>query len=256
MAESMKARIPLRFSLLTVLIVVTLICVTTSHILTSIRLSRIEERNRELQRTIRERNDRDGILTVDDPQLVHVIARVPDINDAAVPTPPTGCSWQMHIPSGKKYRICWATSQIPLEGLPGLKSGDRLLRTGSENLTRLEVRYPEPVNPATDRCLFLFEFDCSTIDPADDDWWQSRVLPEDNLWLDETPCSFEVAGGDCQWGNSFTESFSPIESIVLLRIRRQSPQISRLVRYDDPQPGFMVWLEPEAVSKFSTRNSK
>src|SRR5262245_56802867 len=59
-----------------------------------------------------------GYLDVSDPSLVHVRRGTSSLLTDWDYAPADLLSWQVHLPEGKKWRLCWAFGKFPRDGTP------------------------------------------------------------------------------------------------------------------------------------------
>lgn len=229
----MPSRFNFRFSVLSLLLIVTLAAVTTSHVLLSRRNAALAARIREQQKTIRAQNDKLGQLTVDDPEQVHIL----DTSAREMPGRlPETFEWEMYAPPKTRWRVFWATKKIPASGISMERLGGDLLQSPIDR-TRFDVSIRRPVaNGLNSRLDLRFESQV----------WKVELDPVEATWLDEnTAISWEGAGGTHYWDHA-TQSFKSDQPVVLLRVRRQSFVGAIGGVEDNPNPceGLMIWLEP------------
>ena len=227
-----------RFSVLSLLLLVTLAGVTTSHVLTSKRNVALATRIREQQKLIRQQNDQLRQLTVDDPQQVHIISKSdiwPSDKLFLNGRPPEMLQWELHFPPKSRWKIFWATAKIPQTGLPSQRLGGHLLSVPTDHHSYASVDLHEAY-------LFIWKMRIG----FEAEGWAAELTNEEAAWLQEKAAiSWEAIGGD-QHHKPFTESFAPDKTIVLLRIRRMIDTGPSTVQDDlNPCEGFMVWLEPQ-----------
>jgi hypothetical protein len=235
-----------RFSLLSLLLLVTLAAVSVSHWLTSRRAARLEGEVAEQKRTIRTLNDKLGILTVDAPDDVHVIMHLNHNSESWNGEIPLQYGWEIYIPPQTQWRLRWAVSNIPGKGLPSKTAGEWLVNTGLDS--RFNVRFDLSNSPARGWLLKVM--------PAADQF--PYFIPDDlSGWLnEEMSLAWDDAGGDLYdpigWTTE-TESFPKMDNIVLLRCRPAYAGAQNIINSRRPVPnnahlaeGLMLWLEPVA----------
>ena len=106
--KSDAARRPWAFSIQTLLAVVALVCVSTSHIFTSREL-------RSTRQELARLRDQVGELSIEDDQAVQVVS---------VPTPEKHMwRWRLHVPNSAQLVWVIAHDLLPPTGLPRLDSG-------------------------------------------------------------------------------------------------------------------------------------
>jgi len=230
-----------RFSLLTLLLVLTLAAVSVSHWRTNRELAKAElilkvarEEARTKQQTIRQLNDELGRLTVDDESQVYVISQKAGVIE---PYPrryhvpwQSSFAWCAYLPSETDWQVCWNGGEIPLNGGLRPKLGQHVLRQPpADGRVTLMISHLSP----WDSGLALV-FRC-----ADDIW--SAVIPRVTLaeFRADDEIHTEIAGS--VRGGTQTESFPPTDAVVLLRQWRDNSDQQTATR-----PGIVVWLEPIA----------
>jgi hypothetical protein len=237
----MKLPLYLRFSLLSLLLLVTLAAVGVSHWLTSRRVARLEGQVAEQKRTIKTLNDQLGILTVEDPDDVHVIMHLDPHAESWHEELPLEFGWEIHIPPQTKWRLRWATGDIPITGLPGESVGEWLVDTGLDS--QFNVRIDLSNSPARGWLLKVV--------PATNEF--PHFIPNDETqWLNEKiPVAWDDSGGNLDEWTAETESFPTDDAIVLLRCRPAYDGAHDIINGWRPVPnnapladGLMIWLEP------------
>lgn len=238
-----------RFSLLSLLLAITVAAVAVSHWLTSRELRIARDAIKEEQRTIRRLNDQLGHLTIDDPARVHIIALfdptlAPKDYGAAF-TKQDNLGWRVHFPAGTRWNLYASFAGIPKQGFP-VPTSDVLL----------------PVSKGQVCDIYFSCRQSSSLgwvaELAFEDQVERSFIPTKQAeWLSSTePCEGECAG-ECQGFPSglhgyCTESFGPDEKIILLRQRRMMPPATTNRPWNsDPNPcqGLMIWLEPAAANR-------
>jgi hypothetical protein len=200
------------------------------------RLRLAQEESRKQRQTIRTLNNELGILTVDDPSQVHVIARdafgiAPFPRRFEVPWR-SSFAWHAHLPDSSYWRICWADGEIALDGTLPVMSGYHIIRPAadSDGTTTFAVVHLGPwesgvvlvVGSARDVRPVIFHFATGT-----------EFLAEDEICME--------TAGSARQGLPGTETFPPTRPIVLLRQWRM-----RTGEHASTRPGIVVWLEPVA----------
>lgn len=235
----MFTRPKLRFSLLSLLLVTTLVGVGVSHWLTTRRLRNAEAKSREQRQIIRGLNDELKRLTVDDPAQIHVMASrdswCPKSGGSAV----LNMGWQIYLP-GKplakpEWRLCWSLGDIPATGFPANFRGEAQIETGLDSQITISMRI---AHHRSTGCTANFEFG---------EHQKTYFIPDDQAdWLEgDDHIEFTSAGqrpdGDAR--AIATESFAPDGPIVLLRQRRMLHTGNAWAVDPLATQGVMVWLE-------------
>jgi hypothetical protein len=97
-----------QFSLLTLLLLVTIVCLSAALWVMCRNLRETQAENQEFR-------DRFGYLTISDPKKIHVI-RIPNHEEDA-------WRWRVYLPEGHQYQVCFQVGKIP-RGLPADLSSD------------------------------------------------------------------------------------------------------------------------------------
>ena len=237
----------IQFSILTLLVVMTLAAVSVSHVRTSWELAQakrdvqLARRQMTIQNNaIRHLNDSLGRLTVTDPAKVHVINASPCWLDGTFDEdrPPHYSCWRLYLPEGSRWKVWWAAQNIPADGLPEKKSGGFELNRDAGGIGYLSAQFSKPLDFG-----FLIHaewaLDVSNASDAKEPVWLS---PEEARWLSSrSPVSWTGTGGD-QNAAPHTKMLPLDQPIVLQRIRRLEKESSGQTA--KPSDGFMIWLEP------------
>jgi hypothetical protein len=245
-----------RFTLLTLLLVVTLAAVSVSHVLTSWELASSREELRAARReanvargqllvqanVIRHAKDELGRLTIKDKSMVHVISASPYWRDGSFDPdrPPLNLCWNLHLPKGSRWKVRWATRQIPAAGFPDSDLGGFELIADSGQWAYLAAQFLN--SPQWDFLISVPNWELLVSDHTDirD---HSHLDNEESRWLKKgTAVSWEGPGGD-QNASPHTVVLSPDQAIVLQLVRLKNDEGAS----DDntkPCDGFMIWIEP------------
>jgi hypothetical protein len=212
---------------------------------------------------IKELNDQLGILTIDDPGRIHVIAHYADRSEAWHGDLPLRFGWEIYLPP-KAYLLRWRIGSIPITGLPVESSSEQLLDPG------LDSRYVVQVDFSNSRTRgWMMKLTHATNE-------STYFIPDsESVWLNvPTPLAWEGAGGKlvgALGATTETESFSADERIVLLRCRPEFSGAKEVINvparfsaqgsgggFGSPgttapnnaplADGIMVWLEPVSDS--------
>ncbi len=220
-----------RFSLLSLLLVFTLAAVSVSHWVTWQKLLHEQIKVEDLRQQVRVRNDKLGVLTIDDRSQVHVILteRRYEQLDAKKRVGPRGFSWDVYLPAANDWRLCWAFGDVsPFDNnVPTVIHGYQVLgMDAAENPTRLDINL-ERDSPKGWK---------TTVSYGDDSW--SHPIPEQMTdWIDPAQTSPSVQAGHERHYGVMTESYSPSAGpIVLLNLWKYNSR---------PSTGVVVWLVPD-----------
>ncbi len=198
----------LRFSLLTVLLVTTIVGMAIVVVMQWRSLAPLRAEVRRLRNEV-------GDLSVDDPTKLCAI----QVNTHDELT----WKWRVWVPQGKVYRVREYGGEVPKEGYPE-DGGTVWLREPGEHVVEYRI----------------------IRDPRDDQWYgwlQTRsggVGKDAQPWV-KWPSRRSSTGGV----GTTTQSFEPDRRVEL--IRHRVSQAGHNVPFEDPAAGFMVWLEPEPV---------
>ncbi len=248
----------LRFSLLTMVLLVTVAALAISHWRMSAELAKKNQRVEQLHESL-------GIPPVTDPAKVTAVG-VPVLEQHDIGKN-IALQWHLVIPEGKEFVLCLAVDEIPKKGLP-----EDVIRVGT--LTEGDVRVSlsiEKEYPA-DPVITIQSWNLSPhVRPKR--LYQKATPVNDDRWME----AFYSIEGDSIAGYSFsdgrptlwhrtksdgllpmkgfglgyqTETFEPDETIILRRTRRFQVEPSNASSDDenlapDIAPGIMLWLEPK-----------
>lgn len=215
-----------RVSLLTLLLVVTLAAVAVSHWRTSLELENQRSRVAELQQQVRIRNDRLGILTVDDRSQVHVIltdTRYGSVENKKVG--PRAFSWHVYLPPSRNWELCWAFGAFEGMGeVPRDATHDSRVLDIDDGPDTLAIDFEQaPTGSWRMKCKY------------DQSEWSAAIPDERASWLNHESVYASIAAGDDRRAGPLTESFDPNEPVLLLDQWHQDL---------NPSAGVVVWLQP------------
>lgn len=228
MSDTLPRR--LRFSLLTLLLVTTIVAMGVTIFL---QWRALEPMRRELKQ-LREEN---GNLWIEDPSKIHAIRGATDREFYY--------RFRVYVPQGRSYFTRYGSLDIPLEGTP--KLGNRHLLHPGENI--ITVRHQQSWDKDCDEPLPSIRF----WGRVNDRGWSEMIFEHKNDWLvhQETNRS---SYGVKSVGFS-TEVFPEDESVILFSMRAQ--KVEQLVRdangsplswsardIAEPCDGYMLWIEP------------
>jgi hypothetical protein len=181
-----------RFSLRALLLMTALLCTVASHTWTSYELHKLRQEAQRLR-------DELGYLTIKDGDLVHAIALAPEEGSTT-----KRWRWRLHLPPGRRFRLYYKFSELPVDGLPRGNDGFLEDLPGAATLTASAVREP------TGAWRFVLHWD-SARNPYGQTHMQA-ITPD--KWLrEDASLSWDLAGSDT------TESVPQGEPMVLLRLR-------------------------------------
>jgi hypothetical protein len=194
-----------RFSLLTLLLITTIVALSVTVVLLYRELV-------PLRGEVARLRDEVGELNIEDPARLHAI-RADSGSDLE-------WKWRIWIPEGAAYKLRDRGGPIPQEGFP-TDGGTVYLREPGEHVIRYVIRR----DPRDDRWIGSLETRTGSIGGDEHAWveWGSKT---------------STAGGI----GASTQSFPTGERVELIRYR--TSQASGSADIEDPAPGFMIWLEP------------
>ena len=217
-----------RFSLLSLMLLTTLVCVSVSHWVTTVQLDVERNKVEDLQKAVRVRNDRLHLLTVGDPSQVHIIQSYVFGKDEEQGAGPLRFEWGVYLPPSHKWEIRWAygdTSEIAYRLSKGHFESAPLIVNSEFNPTKLDVAF---------------------LDSAEG--WEIRIaygstsvlfpIPKERTgWLQSSGTIPWRAVGDSKWRGTETQSLEAGEPFILLRQWNPSTAGSTW-------EGVVVWLQP------------
>jgi len=191
-----------------VLLASALLVVSISHVNTSRELERTTDSLKIAQSEL-------GVLTVDDPSLVHAIS-LPSPNRSQ-------WRWRIQLPKGKTFRLRYLVGKIPPTGLPEDTSA-----AGSSISILTDSKGQRSVPFILDGALSKTEFGDWKLRFATDERSIQPKIENPPDWLNENPRP------SLTWvaGRGRTESGR--EPVVLLRYRKSEA---------NPSDGVLVWIE-------------
>ncbi len=220
-------RFPLRFSLATLLLLATIVCLGVALWTTSRELDEARAEGEELRNEVQKYRNELGYLEISDPGRVHAIG-VPVHGNLK-------WHWRVWLPDERSYRLHVVTGGVPKEGVPqrGTSSGSSSTIRSGEMLIYAAVQ-----KDRLGQWVFRVEKgvggDSSTI----------GIHQTHQRWLEGGP-----GWSTRQVSPAKTRSFEPGKPVVLVRLR-----VSELVETtpdgrttrrapDEPCDGLMVWIE-------------
>jgi hypothetical protein len=203
----------LRFSLLTVLLLTTIVALTLT-------IGILYREVRVLRKETSQWRSEYGVLTVDDPSKVHAI-QIRENKDLS-------WAWRVFIPAGSKINLDYTMRNIPREGFPESFGGMRSPASG-EHVIRFSIRK----DPKTEQWKSVIETDSTKMFGIVGEEWFLKSPPWSTL--------FHGVG-------SQTKAEGADGILLLHRLRAFPPDAQGGVA--DPGrdvlcPGFMLWLERE-----------
>jgi len=235
-----------RFSLLSLLLCVTLAAVGVSHWLTNRQLHGVRRERDNYQRTIRGLNDELGRLMVEDSSRVNVMAL---FNPLHVPSgygpafaKQDNFGWRVHLPPSTRWRLCASFAAIPASGFPP-PAGDLALPVGDGRICDIYFvcRKSSSLGWVAELALGDQVEHCFITAPHAG-WLTSEG------WF-EGECAGEYPQGDQH--RLCTESYAADKRVVLLRQRAmREPTVANRGWISDPNScqGVLIWLEPWPIA--------
>lgn len=218
-----------RFSLRTLLILFALCALTLGNALTASKLWRVQQELDALR-------DEMGYLTISRPDRLHAIP-VPSIEGL-------NWRWRLHVPRDRKFALCWATTQVPVKGLPTpevthYSTGDFSELPEGPFIFHFGV-YPDPQG----NCRIEWRL------PGNGKSFPVREGTTD--WLFDSTGSFGIGleGGAPSKNANETRYAKVGEPLVLLRLRQDKKLAggARTVEMT-PTDGIIVWIDEAAGKK-------
>jgi hypothetical protein len=216
-----------RFSLRTLLVLVAVVCFAIGSYVVARKMS---DANRELRKL---RNEA-GVLSVDDPTKVHVIAV--DVGEANT------WRWRTFIPKGHKYSWNIAAEQIPRSNPPqkaGISgfSNEPYWERDNELLVTARLRQEDDGN-------WRLSVDPVIGDSKNQMAGASLKIPKEKMeWMTDGRAS---STDGRVLGNKGVQVIDPKGPIILLQRRptERQPDGSHQPS-PNPMPGYMIWLNEE-----------
>lgn len=198
-------RIRPRLSLLSALLLMTIVGLT-------IVVAQLWREVGPLRKEVRRLRDEVGVISVDDPEKVHVI-QVDTDEDLS-------WKWRVWLPENRVYVVRGQGDQVPKEGFPD-PGGSIWLREPGEHVIEYRIQRHRP----NDRWHGELKTRTASAGAGAQPWlnWPTRTA---------------TSGGV---GKS-TQSFDAGERIEI--IRHRVSQNSDSSKIEDPAAGFIIWLEP------------
>ena len=197
----------LRFSLLTLLLVMAIVAMSITVAMLYVELRPLRKEVAELRAEV-------GRLNIEDPTKLHVM-RVDTDNELE-------WKWRIWVPEGASYALRGSGGSVPQEGFP-TDGGTMYLREPGEHVVRYLIRR----------------------DPKDNGWYGSLHLvgsgsvgKQNQPWVDWSSRTATSSGP-----GSATKTFETGERVEIIRHRVSQAKSSADI--EDPSAGFMVWLEPQ-----------
>ena len=204
--DASNRRRGLRFSLLTLLLVMAIVALSITVAMLYVELGPLRKEVAELRTEV-------GRLNIEDPTKLHVM-RVESDNDLE-------WKWRIWIPEGASYRLRSSGGSVPKQGFP-TDGGTMYLREPGEHVIRYVIRR----------------------NPRDDQWYGrlqteiGSVGSDQQPWVEWASMSARSAGP-----GSATQSFDADQRVEIIRHRVSQAKSSEDI--DDPAAGFLIWLEPQ-----------
>jgi hypothetical protein len=198
----------LRFSLRTLVSLVTIIAMAIVIALLYAELVPLREENRRLR-------DEIGELSIEDESKFHAIL-MPQSNPGEFKW-----KWRIWIPEGSAYVLQYASKAVPKQGFPQGYGSGITIRDSGEHWVEYQV-FRDPESGGWNDMLSTRQ---GSISGGHQDW------PD---WLPRTGAGTAV--GDT------TRVFEPDRTIELARWHISQAKSSRLIKY--PSAGYMIWFTP------------
>jgi hypothetical protein len=226
----MPKHLPLRFSLLSLLLLTTLVAVGLSHLLTSRQLLLSQLEIDDQREKIRELSHSLGLLTVEDRLDAHVWWINDEAEDKSIPGAYRQFEfrWLIHLPSQKRWRILWSTQRIPTTGLPQEATGSFEFVPSHDDWSSLELRF---------EAAGKTEWTASIHSEYDHAWHTCDITWDQGHWLEpgaQTQQDIAVGFPSCRARFVTCPSDEPLIIFRELQLSRGQPNGG----------GFILWAEP------------
>jgi hypothetical protein len=222
-----------RFSLATLLLVATIVCLCAALWASSMRLRHVKQELKAAEARVEKYRGELGYLTIEDPSTLHWI-RVRRPGDLQ-------WQWRVHVPEANRFWINAANDRIPSLGTATVTTGGIALPAGEMTVSALVSR------DRNGRRTFRVELHgVPGLTLITNDMEGAHAE-----WLDD-------GGWACDAGDSRTEMAEAGEDAVLVRLRAGPilPKTDALGRPgseftdpDGPTPGLMVWISDSKKRK-------
>jgi hypothetical protein len=228
-ARARQARWPrLRFSLATLVLLATIVCLAVALWSTSRRFREATLQVEVLQEEVQKYREEMGYLTISDPSKVHAIG-VPALGRLK-------WQWRVYLPENRAFRVHAVTGGVPKEGVPappGTRSGSTSTMRSGELLIYAEVQ-----KDRNGQWVLHVEEGGMSAGSATIGIHQThqRWLEHFSGWIEQ------VRPGQ-------TQAFEPGEPIVLLRLRvheiGEKTDHGRTSGHppEEPCDGLMIWID-------------
>jgi len=180
-------------------------------------------------------------LEVHDTSLVHVRRGTNVLLTDWDYEPADLLSWQLHLPKGKAWRLCWAFGKFPRDGEPTTPAGTHLLPATEPDQAELRITFF-----VKDKSEWRTSFSYAGVPPNGYDTWLVSVPSEQGPDIWHASQSFATAAGEENKTDGWiAQTFSGEKPIALLRLGKAN--MDGFGRHD-PYNGILVWLEQASES--------
>ena len=217
----------LRYSLATLILLATIVCLLVALWTTSRRFQEATVEAEMLRSEIRKYREEMGYLTISDPSKAHAIG-VPAHDSLK-------WQWRVYLPENRRFRLHVVTGGVPNDGVRGTGR-----RSGSESMIRSGESLLYAAVQKDHRGKWVFR-----VEEGDSGRGSTTVIqPTDERWIEGG------SGWSTQQVNpGRTQSYEPGEPIVLLRLRGheigEKTDDGRTSGHppDEPCDGLMIWID-------------
>jgi hypothetical protein len=217
------AKIPLRFSLATLLLLATVVCLGIALWASARRLEQVKDELKQFREEIRQYRDELGYPTIQDPENLHVI-RMPLEGELQ-------WQWRVYVPEADRFGVTVATGEIPKEGIGGCQGLTAPLRAG------VSVIHASIIRDYRGVLVFRIERKGGS--------FKTELTGEHADWLNSPGWNTVVAGSN---GTEMADAGQPL---VLLRFRaaeeieidnEDGTKSTGWRESDEPTMGLMAWI--------------
>ena len=217
-------KLPLRFSLATLLLLTTIVCLAAALWSSTHQLMQTRRRLEAATNQIQQYRNEAGILTISDPEKLHVV-KMPLYAELQ-------WQWRVRVPAANGFGIQVGTGMIPKEGRDGVRGGGTLVLPAGETIVHASI-YRDYRGELVFRTY------------AGGNSFKTELKEGQADWLNTSGWNTTAAG------SNGTETTNPGQSMVLLRFRateqietqNDDGTVSTACRVsDEPTPGLMAWI--------------
>lgn len=181
-----------------------------------------------------------GYLEVSDSSLVHIRRGTSELIADYDHEPSDLLSWQLHLPQGKQWNLCWAFGRFPRDGMPTAAAGKHVLApTKPSEHPELLIRFFGSVESG-----WSARFGYGDVPAGTYKTWLVPVPDELGPTIWHASQSFvNAAGEESKIDGWVTQTYTGEKPIVILRLGKAN--MNGFGRHD-PYNGILVWIEQGA----------